>query len=87
MTYFDRRLIRIDPSSMPELRRKVYFHELMHVAWHQGSAPPDKNRRYTEDEAIEELVPGLLQVLKQNPEAVDYLRNLPAQQHESLAKR
>jgi hypothetical protein len=87
MTYFDQRLIRIDPSSMSQLRRKVYLHELMHVAWHQGSAPADKNRRYTEDEAIEELVPGLLQILKQNPDAVDYLRNQRGPEHESLATR
>jgi hypothetical protein len=87
MTYFDKRVIRIDPSSMAELRRKVYLHELMHVAWHQGSASTDKAHKYTEEEAIEELVPGLLKILKQNPDAVDYLRNSPDPEHESVAKR
>ena len=74
MTYFDKKLIRIDPSSTAALRRKVYLHELMHVAWHQGKPSADKKRAYTEDEAIEELVPGLLKVLEQNPQAVEYLR-------------
>jgi hypothetical protein len=75
MTFFDKKIIRIDPSSVSRLRRKVYLHELMHVAWHRGNPSQDKSRTYTEDEAIEELVPGLLQILEQNPDAVEYLRN------------
>jgi hypothetical protein len=74
MTYFDRKVIQIDPSSTSKLRRKVYLHELMHVAWHEGNSSFDEHRTYTEDEAIEALVPGLLQILDENPETVEYLQ-------------
>jgi hypothetical protein len=74
MTYFEKKLIRIDPSSTSTLRRKVYLHELMHVAWHEGKPSANKAQKFTEEEAIQELVPGLLKVLEQNPQAVEYLR-------------
>ena len=73
MTYFERRLIRIDPGSEAGLRRKIYLHEMLHVAWHEGRLPLNKTRKYTEEEAIQQLVPGLLEVLSQNPQALDYL--------------
>jgi hypothetical protein len=75
MTYFEKKLIRIDPSSTSTLRRKVYLHELIHVAWHEGNPSADKEQKFTEEEAIQELVPGLLKILEQNPEAVEYLRH------------
>jgi hypothetical protein len=87
MTFFDKKLIRIDPSSVSTMRRKVYLHELMHVAWHKGNPSQDKTRKYTEDEAIEELVPGLLQILEQNPEAVEYLRNSKNSSGKTVAQK
>jgi hypothetical protein len=81
MTRFDKKIIQIDPSSISTLRRKVYLHELMHVAWHEGKPSANKAQKFTEEEAIQELVPGLLKVMEQNPQAVEYLRrsNNPAQ--------
>jgi hypothetical protein len=75
MTYFEKKVIQIDPSSISTLRQKVYLHELMHVAWHKGKLPYDSQRTYTEDEAIESLVPGLLQIMQENPEVVQYLQH------------
>src|SRR5260221_8183739 len=60
MTHFDSKVVQIDPSVQAELRREVFLHELMHVAWHDGKAPEDKSRKYTEEEAIRALTPGLL---------------------------
>ena len=74
MTHFDSKVVQIDPSAQAELRREVFLHELMHVAWHDGKAPTDKDRSYTEEEAIRRLTPGLLKMLEQNPEAVKYLQ-------------
>ena len=74
MTHFDTKVVQIDPSAQAELRREVYLHELMHVAWHEGKASANKGRKYTEEEAIRELTPGLLKLLQENPDAVKYLR-------------
>ncbi|MCU1285955.1 MAG: hypothetical protein JWO13_2305 [Acidobacteriales bacterium] len=73
MTRFDKKVIQIDPSSISGLRRKVYLHELIHVAWHEGKPSTNKEQKFTEEEAIQQLVPGLLKVLEQNPQAVEYL--------------
>lgn len=74
MTHFDTRVVQIDPSQVELARRKVYLHELMHVAWHEGRPSKDKSRKYTEEEAIQALTPGLLKLLAENPQAVEYLR-------------
>lgn len=73
MTHFSTHTVQIDPSSQADERRRVYLHELMHVAWHNGAASPDKSRKYTEEEAIQALTPGLLKMLAENPQAVEYL--------------
>ena len=73
MTHFSTHTVQIDPNSQSDERRRVYLHELMHVAWHEGSASPDKSRKYTEEEAIQALTPGLLKMLAENPQAVQYL--------------
>jgi hypothetical protein len=85
MTYFDRKVIQIDPSSTSTLRRKVYLHELMHVAWHEGHSSFDEHRTYTEDEAIEALVPGLLQIMEKNPDAVEYLQRRKSARTKTVA--
>jgi hypothetical protein len=87
MTYFDKKIIQIDPSSTSTLRRKVYLHELLHVAWHEGRGPFDRYRTYSEDEAIESLVPGLLQILEQNPDAVEYLQRSRFSPTRKVAKK
>ena len=74
MTHFDTHTVQIDPASTEQMRRQVYLHELLHVAWHQGRPSQDKGRRYTEEEAIQALTPGLLKLLAENPQAVEYLR-------------
>jgi hypothetical protein len=74
MTHFDTRTVQIDPSQVDLARRRVYLHELMHVAWHEGKPSKDKGRQYTEEEAIQALAPGLLKLLAENPDAVAYLR-------------
>jgi hypothetical protein len=74
MTHFDTKVVQIDPSAQAKLRREVFLHELMHVAWHDGKASADKSHKYTEEEAIRQLTPGLLKMLEQNPEAVKYLQ-------------
>src|SRR4051812_12309896 len=63
MTHFDTRTVQIDPASQADERRRVYLHELMHVAWHQGHPSADKARKFTEEEAIQALTPGLLKLL------------------------
>ncbi len=73
MTHFSTHTVQIDPSSQADERRRVYLHEMMHVAWHNGTASPDKSRKYTEEEAIQALTPGLLKMLAENPQAVEYL--------------
>jgi IrrE N-terminal-like domain len=85
MTYFEKKVIQIDPSSASTLRRKVYLHELMHVAWHKGKLPFDESQTYTEDEAIEALVPGLLQILEENPDAVEYLQRRKSARAKTVA--
>ncbi|MCU1309341.1 MAG: hypothetical protein JWO20_466 [Candidatus Angelobacter sp.] len=87
MTYFEKKVIRIDPSSTSTLRRKVYLHELMHVAWHDGKLPYNSQQTYTEDEAIESLVPGLLRILEQNPEAVQYLQHATPSLNKTIAQQ
>ncbi len=74
MTHFTTHTVQIDPSSQSDERRRVYLHEMMHVAWHKGAASPDKGHKYTEEEAIQALTPGLLKMLAENPQAVQYLR-------------
>ncbi|MCU1305643.1 MAG: hypothetical protein JWN45_338 [Acidobacteriaceae bacterium] len=87
MTYFEKKVIRVDPSSTSTLRRKVYLHELMHVAWHDGKLPYDSQQTYTEDEAIESLVPGLLRILEQNPEVVQYLQHTKPSVNETISQQ
>jgi hypothetical protein len=86
MTYFEKKVIQIDPSSISTLRQKVYLHELMHVAWHDGKLPYDSKQTYTEDEAIESLVPGLLQILQENPEVVQYLQRGKSSRSKTIAQ-
>jgi len=74
MTHFTTHTVQIDPSSQAGQRRRVYLHEMLHVAWHNGRSSADKNRVYTEEEAIQALTPGLLKMLEENPQAVAYLR-------------
>lgn len=74
MTHFETRTVQIDPASQGEMRKQVFLHELMHVAWHNGKPSADKNRKFTEEEAIRELTPGLLKMLAENPDAVKYLQ-------------
>ena len=74
MTHFESKIVQIDPSTQAEVRREVFLHELMHVAWHDGKSSSDKSRKYTEEEAIRALAPGLLKMLEQNPDAVKYLQ-------------
>jgi hypothetical protein len=84
MTHFDTGIVQIDPSSVDEQRRRVFLHEMLHVAWNQGKPPVDKARAYTEEEAIQALTPGLLKMLEQNQQAVDYLRAGRAQDKQLL---
>ena len=87
MTHFDTRTVQIDPSSLADERRRVYLHELMHIAWHEGRPAANKSRQYTEEEAIQALTPGLLKMLEANPQAVDYLRAPgPASQDKQLLR-
>jgi hypothetical protein len=74
MTHFKTHVVQIDPSSVEEQRRRVFLHEMLHVAWNQGRASADKSKVYTEEEAIQALTPGLLKMLAQNPQSVEYLR-------------
>ena len=74
MTHFDTHIVQIDPSSVEEQRRRVFLHEMLHVAWHRGKASANKSKTYTEEEAIQALTPGLLKMLEQNPQSVAYLR-------------
>jgi hypothetical protein len=74
MTHFATHTVQIDPSAQAEGRRRVYLHEMLHVAWHNGRSSTDKNRLFTEEEAIQALTPGLLKMLEENPQAVAYLR-------------
>ena len=75
MTHFDTHVVQIDPSSIEEQRRRVFLHEMLHVAWNQGRASTDKSKKFTEEEAIQALTPGLLKMLEQNPQSVEYLRS------------
>lgn len=80
MTHFATHTVQIDPSSQAAQRRRVYLHEMLHVAWHNGKPSADKNRMFTEEEAIQALTPGLLKMLEENPQAVAYLRAGAARQ-------
>ena len=82
MTHFATHTVQIDPSSEADQRRRVYLHEMLHVAWHNGHASADKGQKFTEEEAIQALTPGLLKMLEENPQAVAYLRAGAARQVE-----
>jgi hypothetical protein len=73
MTHFETHVVQIDPESQAGERRRIYLHEMLHVAWHNGKPSADKSRRFTEEEAIQALAPGLLKMLAENPQAVEYL--------------
>jgi hypothetical protein len=87
MTHFATHTVQIDPASQDEQRRRVYLHEMLHIAWNNGRASADKGRTFTEEEAIQALTPGLLKMLEENPQAVAYLRAgaaTPAQDNQLL---
>jgi hypothetical protein len=74
MTHFETHTVQIDPASQGEMRKQVFLHEMLHVAWHNGNPSPDKDHKFTEEEAIRALTPGLLKMLAENPDAVGYLQ-------------
>ena len=68
----DMQRIIIDSSLTPQSERDTVLHELLHAIWGQTSL----QKRDTEDqqeEAIWQLTPRILALLKDNPRLVEYL--------------
>lgn len=64
--------ILLDPQMGPDVERETVLHEAMHGIWYQ-TLLDRQYRDKQEEDIIYTLAPRILELLKDNPELVEYL--------------
>jgi hypothetical protein len=73
VTNYDARVILLADDLSADQERETFYHELSHVAARLKESIYDGCKRRNEDQAIELISPGMVELLRKNPGVLDYL--------------
>jgi hypothetical protein len=73
ITNWDSRTILLADNLSIDDERETFYHELSHVAARLKESIYDGCKRRNEDQAIELISPGMVELLRKNPAVLDYL--------------